>query len=1574
MADARSDAKTPRDGTQSQPISSRRGILFGALLIVFAALLVFGGGGQFSHEFTNWDDNWLVTENRWIRSFDGESLSAVLNPWTDMRIREELGNEYLPVRDLTSMLNYAVAGYDARWWHGFDLLLHVMVSLLVGLLAMRLFRAGLAGLLAGLLFAVMPIHVEVVSWVSCRKDLLSALFGLLSVLSYLRWRGLDHREDKAPSHFWLVSGLVCFLLALFSKVPVITLPGVLVLAEVFLASRLRPVSMRAKATAIGAYFAVAVLVFAAIAYPIASNGLVREPFGGSRISNTLTALASVGDYFVALVAGLPVGPVVDAPLRESLDARVARGLVLGLAALALVAWVAWRMRPKVFLANALPHVGAWSLIGLGMGWLLVTLFPVSNLLIVTGTAYADRYAYLPSVGFCLAIVGAFSLVIVRVPKPHQTAALACVLILSAWYGILAQSEVGVWRSSMTLWNDVLERDPENHNALFNRALVKQADASRELSPLAQRLLLEAAEADLRLAFEHPARTFRYDQARVLAAIANIRLELASLEKSAADRAGEDANRYEREAVRLEVRTGATNSRAERDRYLGDASQSRKLSQSAGERRTRALTAAEGHLNEVLALARAARDHLDAPWRIQRDRLYIEAQLSNSEGLALDRLGKPVEAEAKFRAAAAMTDRNPSACLNLAAMLARRGEDISRRRGYTDEAEASFAEAIALIDRYDAARGYLDRQSLSMRGQVLSKQAESIEGPDSREQPRRVAELYEESARLFRRASDLAKQMGAALDPREWASLKSLEAEMWTRIPGQEEKAIGTAKEAAQAGGDTSQAELRQAKLLLQTGESDRAMELLLDLLGRYPSDAAVRRELAAVYASVAQARYRSLIAAWKDEYLALVPSADGKDPDHHLIMAKFMETRKFREELDRVSAATDRSLELAEPDSEAAKLGAVYLTTLAHAWMSLGELATCEPLLRRSYAQNPDYQVTSELLAMVYFTLLEDLSRRSSDAAKAGLAGREEDLRKEMWDLITNLVVVSPRASELLAAQLVRRANEYKVALDDKYVQRDGSGGFDPATGRSTTREWIPDDLLADYRREMQPVVQLYELARTLDSGQRNALTQLNDYYGKTGDYEQSLTIYEVLEATFKDRPGDALAVRTSMASLLSNWALDLEKEYRMLLLEKKEAEARKTGAEALAVLRRADKAWHRVLELAPANPSREVLSSTGGVLQKMAVLDLPGASEHLRRAVMVYSMAPEQFAFELTAVYRKRAIFAANDGERVDLLRLALSHAATPEEREDITLQISEVESRGAVDAAQTRLAAGDPAGALEVLDKSGLRTQPARILRGRALDALGKPAEAAAVMLTCAGDAPSLLRAAEILVAQGSDRALGDAHGALVQARHLLADSLVAADIAGENKQPIEASLSRVRELSDQIARRSVALVDEAREARSFGRKSTLLRTAVTIAPGNYEAHSMLASALREWGGILMLEAKEKGDSGDREGEAVTRQEARAAFDEANQCWLNVLALDPPFALKFRIEQLELLLHDLAPLALGPAREGLLAEAGRLLNVLGRGIEERERTAPDDPALARQRTAIASLRARHAELAPGK
>ncbi|HRJ80132.1 MAG TPA: hypothetical protein PLF37_16660, partial [Planctomycetota bacterium] len=300
--------------------------LFALLIVVLGAVAYWP---QLGNGFTNWDDNWLITENRWIREISVANTVTIFNPMAPQGIREELGNEYLPLRDLSYSLNYALDGYNPRGYQATNLLLHLFNSLLVMLLAARISRNALSGGLAGLLFSLHPVHVEAVSWLSSRKDLMATFFALLAINLY--WVSRLPRAGLMPSQsfvqrlrqsvrlsYWLA--LLCFLAALLSKMHAVVLPALLLLLELFGRQRLGSASLARRALMLLPFFGIAAL-FTLLAMKIGS-GLMREPYGDSLASTWFTAAAAITRDAQVLVMGAPLQACVDFELRPYITPQV----------------------------------------------------------------------------------------------------------------------------------------------------------------------------------------------------------------------------------------------------------------------------------------------------------------------------------------------------------------------------------------------------------------------------------------------------------------------------------------------------------------------------------------------------------------------------------------------------------------------------------------------------------------------------------------------------------------------------------------------------------------------------------------------------------------------------------------------------------------------------------------------------------------------------------------------------------------------------------------------------------------------------------------------------------------------------------------------------------------------------------------------------------------------------------------------------------------------------------------------------------------------------------------------------
>lgn len=406
-----------------------------AVAVVYAQTASFG--------FVNLDDPQYLTDN-----------FQVLRGLTAGGIRWAFGFRafnWHPLTWLSHMLDAELFGLEPRWHH----LVNVALHLLNALLLFQLFRmaTGATGRSAAVatLFAAHPLHVESVAWISERKDLLSAFFGLLAALAYLR-----QVRRPGPLGIWPTAAL--FALALMAKPMLVTLPLLLLLLDAWPLSRLGdPVAGRAvtwpallarireKLPLLALSAASAVLTVMAQAEGGAVVGLEAVPLP-ARIENAVVSLAAyLRDAFfpVGLASFYPHPALV---LGGVPPWQLAAAAVV-LAALGLLA--ALQARPRPWLA-------------FGLAWYAVSLLPVLGLIQVGTQARADRYTYLPLAGVFVALVWGAAECLERArlqrtgPALGVLASLACVA--------LAVPQAATWRDGLSLHGHALSVTERNGKA------------------------------------------------------------------------------------------------------------------------------------------------------------------------------------------------------------------------------------------------------------------------------------------------------------------------------------------------------------------------------------------------------------------------------------------------------------------------------------------------------------------------------------------------------------------------------------------------------------------------------------------------------------------------------------------------------------------------------------------------------------------------------------------------------------------------------------------------------------------------------------------------------------------------------------------------------------------------------------------------------------------------------------------------------------------------------------------------------------------------------------------------------
>jgi tetratricopeptide (TPR) repeat protein len=647
-------------------LSRRDGLAVGAALAILV-LAVYGRTAAFP--FVSYDDDVFLYRN--------PAVSGGLS-WASVRYALTAGNDagWIPLTWLSRLLDVSLFGMDARGHHGVNVALHLASVLLCFRFLTEATGRRWESAFAAALFAVHPLHVESVAWVTERKDVLSGLFWFLSLTAYVRW-------TRSPSRGGYALLLLFFALSLMSKPIAVTLPFVLLLLDFWPLGRLRlPSAGSALPAADGEepwrgggaaegnglpwrrLLAEKAPLFALSAGISAAALFLQERAGAVSLDDFVPLWGRLGNAVLSYGLYLwktvwPARLAVHYPHPET--ALPAGETVVSLLVLVVVTALAWRERGR----------RPWLLAG--WLWFLGVLVPVIGLVQAGAQAMADRCVYLPSTGLYAAVAWGASEAVRRFRIGPRATAAAAALLLAA-LASRAYVQAGYWGDSETLFRRAL--------ALTERNWVVRTNLA---SLLAREGRNEEAAAEYR------------EVLRLRPGWAKAEYALYS----ALTRLGRDGEA--REHFEAAVRRTVLDPESIRGIALSLAGQGRAEEAEAFLRRALSVRPdfPDAHYDLAVTLGRLGRKEEALPHF--REALRIppaDAESVNRIGVALVRLGRAAEAESRFREAIALDPSLPEARFNLAATL--------ERLGKREEAASAYRELLRRAPGDGDARKALDR--------------------------------------------------------------------------------------------------------------------------------------------------------------------------------------------------------------------------------------------------------------------------------------------------------------------------------------------------------------------------------------------------------------------------------------------------------------------------------------------------------------------------------------------------------------------------------------------------------------------------------------------------------------------------------------------------------------------------------------------------------------------------------------------------------------------------------------------------------------------------------------------------
>lgn len=385
-------------------------------------------------DFVNWDDGDYVYDNLFIRNL-GDLKTFFTTP---------VQGNYHPLTMISLAINYAISGLDAWSYHLFNIIFHLVNCILVYKLCLHLTNRNIIiAFTTSLLFAIHPMHVESVAWISERKDVLYSLFFLAGLISYTKYVDTSSRKQYGLTVLFLA-------LSLASKPAAVIFPLAILCID-YLRQRRFNLKLIIEKTP---FFLLALL------------GGILTIIGQKEVGATGEAYFSLGNnilfgfYGIMMYAWkmlLPLNlsafypfPAINASLPVIY--YIAPLFTIGLAVALYLTWKKNRY------------------IGFGILFYIVNLLLVLQIFSVGSAVIAERYTYMPYIGLFL-IVGVF---LDKYTKSNHSKAFTYLFTVSVIFAFLTYKQSQVWKDGASLWDNAIENQPSS-KAHSNRAVLYRKD-------------------------------------------------------------------------------------------------------------------------------------------------------------------------------------------------------------------------------------------------------------------------------------------------------------------------------------------------------------------------------------------------------------------------------------------------------------------------------------------------------------------------------------------------------------------------------------------------------------------------------------------------------------------------------------------------------------------------------------------------------------------------------------------------------------------------------------------------------------------------------------------------------------------------------------------------------------------------------------------------------------------------------------------------------------------------------------------------------------------------------------------
>jgi tetratricopeptide (TPR) repeat protein len=456
-----------------------------------------------NHDFVSYDDGIYIIENPHVNT----GLGSANIVWA---FKTGYAGNWHPLTWISHMVDVQWFGLHAGWHHFVNVLFHSGNTVLLFLLLIGMTGARWRSAFVAALFGWHPQHVESVAWAAERKDVLSAFFGLITLLVYTKYvwsvqgRGgrmsevRSSKSEETPNlearsgRVYYILALVFFALGLLSKPMLVTLPFVLLLLDVWPLKRVTSVECRGEKGIdaehwkfdVRGFFRLFVEKLPFFALTIAScvATFIAQKGGGAVVPlKVLTFTERLENAIVAYVVYLakmfwPANLGILYPLRADISLGVVTVSVVAL--LLITACTLWRFRSS-------PHLAV------GWLWYIGMLVPVIGLVQVGMQQMADRYTYLPLIGIFIMLTWEIPNWIGSIYRTRILAISATLILLGCLFA--SNRQISFWQDSETLFGHAAQVTKNNYIAFSNhgQALFKQGRVEEAIAEYEKAVALDS---------------------------------------------------------------------------------------------------------------------------------------------------------------------------------------------------------------------------------------------------------------------------------------------------------------------------------------------------------------------------------------------------------------------------------------------------------------------------------------------------------------------------------------------------------------------------------------------------------------------------------------------------------------------------------------------------------------------------------------------------------------------------------------------------------------------------------------------------------------------------------------------------------------------------------------------------------------------------------------------------------------------------------------------------------------------------------------------------------------------------